>query len=250
VHGIADRDGAIVLHVELRAARQLAGETRQQRLNAVDHLHGIGGWLAIDAKDDRAGPVVPACGLVVLDRVRHHRKIAEPHRPVAARRHDDVAELLGVGQLGLRHDGQGLLRVLQRADRRVGVGGRDRRLHHVDADAAGRERVRIQLHPHGIFLTAEDLHLRDAVDGRQRRRDHLLGERIQLRQRRNGAAQCQDQDRRVRRIHLAEARRLAHLVGQLPLHPRDRRLNVGGGAVDVAIEVELQRDGDRALLAR
>ena len=108
------------------------------------------------------------------------RDVAEPHRPAVARGDDDVAELVGVRQLGLRLDGQRLLGVLQRADRRVGVGRRDRRLHLVDADAARGQRVGIELDAHGIFLAAEDLHLRDAVDGRQRRRDHLLGEGVDV----------------------------------------------------------------------
>ena len=95
---------------------------------------------------------------------------------------------VGVGQLRLRLDGQVLARPCDGADRRVGVGGGDRRLHLVDADAARGQRVRIELDAHGVFLAAEDLHLADAVDGRQRRRDHLLGEGVELGQRRGLAA--------------------------------------------------------------
>ena len=180
VHGVADRRRAVVEHVQGGAARQLAFEARQQRLDAVDHLDRVGLRLTEYAEQDRAGSVVPARGLVVLDRVRHHREVAKPHRPAVAGRDDDVAELVGVRQLGLRLDGQRLLGVLQRADRRVGVGRGDRRLHLVDADAARGQRVRIELDAHGVFLAAEHLHLRDAVDGRQRRRDHLLREGVHV----------------------------------------------------------------------
>ena len=89
--------------------------------------------------------------------VGHHGEIAEAHRPVVARGDDDVAELLAVGQFGLRLDRQRLLWVSQRADRRVGIGGRDRRLHLVDANAARRQRIRVELNADCVFLAAEDL---------------------------------------------------------------------------------------------
>jgi len=77
---------------------------------------GIGFRLAEDAEQDRARAVVPTRGLIILDRIRHFREFAKPHRPVAARRHDDVAKLIGVRQFGLRLDGERLLGVFQRAE--------------------------------------------------------------------------------------------------------------------------------------
>ena len=54
--------------------------------------------------------------------------------------------------------------------------------------------------------------------------------------------QRQDQDRRVGRIDLAVGR-IARQVGrQIGARGVDRRLHVARGAVDVAVEVELQRD--------
>ena len=91
------------------ARGQLLVEARQQRPDTIDHLDRVGLRLAVDAEEDRARAVVPARGLVVLDRVRHGRQVAQPHRPAVARRNDDVAELLAVGQFGLRLDRQRLL---------------------------------------------------------------------------------------------------------------------------------------------
>ena len=62
------------------------------------------------------------------------------------------------------------------------------------------------------------------------------------------AGQRHQQDRRVGRIDLAVARRAGHLRRQRALRARDRRLHVGRGGVDVAVEHEL--DGDRGLAER
>ena len=44
----------------------------------------------------------------------------------------------------------------------------DRGLHFVDTDVARGERIGIDLDAHRVFLAAEDLHLRDAGQCRQR----------------------------------------------------------------------------------
>ena len=53
----------------------------------------------------------------------------------------------------------------------------------------------------------------------------------------------QDEDRRVGRIDLAIGRRARQVLRQLPRRGVDRGLDVVGGGVDVAVEIEL--DGDR-----
>ena len=58
--------------------------------------------------------------------------------------------------------------------------------------------------------------------------------------------QRQDQDRRVGRIDLAVGRVAAAGGRQVGARGVDRRLHVARGAVDVAVEVELQRDARRA----
>ena len=190
VHGGADRGRAVVQDVDAAgrrrsSARRSCGSIALTRSTTATVL--APGWRWTASTIARCA-VVPAGRLVVLDRIDHPREVAQPHRPAVARGDDDVAEAGRIGELRLRLDGQLLARPLDGADRRVGVGGRDRGLDLVDADAARRQRVRIELDAHGIFLAAEDLHLADAVDGRQGRRDHLLGERVELGQRRDLAA--------------------------------------------------------------
>ena len=64
---------------------------------------------------------------------------------------------------------------------------RYRVLDLVDTDAPRGQGVGIELDPHGVALAAVDLDLADAVDRRQRGRDHLLREGVEGRQRRGGA---------------------------------------------------------------
>ena len=59
--------GAVVQHVQDRRARQLALKTRQQGLDAVDDVDGVGFRLTEDTEDDGAAAVVPARGLIILD---------------------------------------------------------------------------------------------------------------------------------------------------------------------------------------
>ena len=53
--------------------------------------------------------------------------------------------------------------------------GLDRVLYFVDADAAGRQAVGIQLDADRVFLAAENLHLRYAADGGDALRHYSLG---------------------------------------------------------------------------
>ena len=55
--------------------------------------------------------------------------------------------------------------------------------HLVDADAPGRELLRVELDPHRVLLRAVHLHLRHAVDGREPLRQERLGVLVELRQR-------------------------------------------------------------------
>ena len=56
----------------------------------------------------------------------------------------------------------------------------------------------------------------------------------------------QDQDRRIGRIDLLVGRRHGQVLRQVCAGRLDRRLHVLRGAVDVAVEIELQRDRGRA----
>ena len=99
----------------------------------------------------------------------------------------------------------------------------------------GAQLVGIDLHPHRVLRRALHLHLRDAVDHRDARRDHRLGVVVEHRHRQRLRGQVQHQDRLVGRVVLAERRRRRH-AGRQQRHRRgDRGLHVDRGAVDVAV---------------
>ena len=108
------------------------------------------------------------------------------------------------------------------------------------------EHGRIDLDAHRRQRAAADEHLADAVD----LRDLLLqdGRRdvVHLRAADGVRRQREDHDRRVGRVDLSIARVARQIRRQLASGRVDRRLHVARGAVDVAIEVELQRDLRRA----
>ncbi len=105
----------------------------------------------------------------------------------------------------------------------------------------GGELVGLGLHPHSALLLAADHHLRHAGDLRDLLRQHVLGVVVGLDQRQRIGLRRQDHDRRVGRVHLPVGRRPRHDLRQLPAGGLDRRLDVAGRAIDVAIEVELHR---------
>ena len=77
--------------------------------------------------------------------------------------------------------------------------------------------------------------------------ENVGGEVVELAGRVRRRGHGDDHDRRVGRIDLMIGRILTQAGRQIGARGDDRRLNVAGRAVDIAIEAELQRDEGRAL---
>ncbi len=89
----------------------------------------------------------------------------------------------------------------------------------------------------------------DFADSRQLRQallEDVRGDIVELARRMRRRGHCDDHDRRVGRVDLMVGRILAQTGRQVGARGDDRRLDVARGAVDVAIEAELQRDARRA----
>ena len=91
------------------------------------------------------------------------------------------------------------------------------------------------------FWAPKHRDLRDAGDHRDPLRDARLGVLVQRVQRQLLRGEREVQDRLVRRVHLGERRRRRHALRQQTRGLRDGRLNVNGGAVEIAV-----RDRTRA----
>ncbi len=112
-----------------------------------------------------------------------------------------------------------------------------------------RELVRVHLDAHGGFLRAVDVHLRDAAHDRDALGDRLRV-RVDHRERKRRGLQHEKHHRLIGRVVLLQRGRRRHVRRQGAGRPRDHRLHVGRGRVDVAGQVELQRDVGLALRAR
>ena len=113
----------------------------------------------------------------------------------------------------------------------------------VQRKAACSRGFRIHLHAHGKFLRAVNKNLRDTRQLRNLLRHHRIGVFVDGGQRQSSGPDRNEEDRRIGRIDLAEARRVRHFRRKTPLRNRQGRLNVERRRIDVAVEIELYGDG-------
>ena len=163
---------------------------------------------------------------------------------------DDVVPVLGLGELVVGVDRVGALRPVDIALGAVDRGDRDLAAHVLQRQALGDEFRRVDLDADGGLLLAADEDLRDA-----RELADLLGELGVDGVADAGQRQCiggrrEQQDRRVGRVDLAVGRRRGQVLRQLAARGVDGALHVVGGAVDAAVEVELDGDRGGAQIAR
>jgi hypothetical protein len=218
-------------------------------LDSVDDLHDVRARLFLDGQVDRALAAVPRHALVVLDAVVDVRHLVEPHRVAVAVGDDHGAVRGGAHQLAAGLHDVGLVRAVNGSGRQVDVVVRDRRRELVEPDAMRRQLVGVGVDPHRVLRGAEHVDLRHAADHRDALRDRALGVLVDGRHRQRGRTEHQEEDRLIVRVHLLVRRRRRHLRRQLARRLRDHRVDVLRRGVDVAAQVELQRDVRAALRA-
>ncbi len=163
---------------EARSCRQAA------TLDAVDDLDDVGAGLALHGQDDRRRGVGPGAELGVFRSADDAGDVRQPHRPAVAVGDDQVAILIGAGELVVGVDGRGLRGTVEIAFRRVDVQVADRGADVVDGKPVGGERLRVELNAHRRPFAAADADQSDAVELRD-----FLGEAgfAQIFQRRSAA---------------------------------------------------------------
>src|SRR6266568_1513570 len=145
-------------------------------------------------------------------------------------------------RLVVGHDLPVAIALLDRALGAVGVGGGEHRAYFVQPDRVLVERRRIQLHAHRGERGAAHRHLADAFGlGNFLREDGGSGV-VHLAAVERVGGEREDHDRRVGRIDLAVGGIAPQAGRQLAARGVDRSLHVARSAVDVAVEIELQRD--------
>ena len=253
-HRFLDRQCPVVENGQRDRGRQLVAELRQQFLDRLTDLDRVGARLPLHGHHD--GPLLasllgaePGGRLVVLDTVGHLGDILQADRTAFAPGDDDRFIGFGAQQLAKRLDGPGMMAAIQNTGRQIDIGRLHRRLHLVDADAAGGQRRRIDLDPHCVFLRTVDHHLGDAIDHRDALADQVLPVIIQFGKRQYRTGQRQIENRIHRRIDLGVGGRGRHVGRELALGLGDRGLDILGGGIDIALHAELQGDRRAAELA-
>ena len=176
--------------------------------------------------------------------------IAEPHRRAVAIGDDDVAKARGVENLVVGIEGDHPMRTRESALWSVDGCRGQRDAHVFETDAARRQLAGIDLHVHGIGFLTKDAGFRDPVDRRYLLRQDRVGVLVDLVDRHRVGMDRIDQNRPVRRVGLAVGRRGRQILRKNPARGVDRRQHVLRGGVDIALELELQRDHHRAHTAR
>src|SRR5262249_16632719 len=222
--------------------RHLRAEGRQQFFDAIHHLDRVCPGLPLNREDDGARIIEPARRLVVLDAVNDAPEFFQSDGRAVAVRDDDRAVSLGGSKLPGSLYGKSLVGTVERAGRQIYVRFLHGLLRFINADAARRQRVRVQLHAHRVFLRAHHLHLRHAADHGDALRDQRLGVLVHGREQQRRRSQRQIDDRLIRRIDFLGRRRAGHARRQLPLRFGDGGLHVLRRRVNVAVEAELNGD--------
>ncbi len=195
----------------------------QQILHAVGDRDGVGAGLALDGENDGAAVelvlVEPGGGLIVLHAVDDGAEFIQPHGRAVAIGHHHGPVLLGAEQLAAGLQREGALRSDDEPGRQVDVPVLQRGLDFVDADLARRQRVRVHLHVHGVFLRAQHLHLRHAGDHGDALRDARFGVLVERPQGQRGRSEREVENRLVGRIDLGEGGRRRHALREQAARP-------------------------------
>ena len=246
----ADRRCPVHHHPHRDAVRDRRLQRWQRRGDAVDRVDDVGIRLAVEDHQHRRLPVGKTLVAQILDRVDDRRDIGEAHRRTVAVGDHQRQIIRRLGRLVVGVDLKMLVLLLDRTLWTMRVGRGKRGPHVLKPDSVFVERHRVQFDPNRRQRAAADRHLADAVDLRQGRRQHGRGGVVDLARGERLRSQRQDGDRRVGRVYLAIARIGPQARRQVGACRVDRRLHVARGAVDIAIQIELQGDAGRAERAR
>jgi hypothetical protein len=238
----ADRDAAVRGEGDVDIRGHGRRELRQRALHAIDGLDDIGAGLAVDDDENRALAVGEPLVADVLDAVDDVADVAEPHGIGVAIGDHQVFVVGGLAGLvvGIDLDMRGV--AFDRALGAVGVGRRQRRAHVLEPDAVFEELQRVELDAHGRQRRAADDDLADAVELRQALLQDIARGVVETALAQRVRRQGQDQHRRVGGVQLAIGRVAFQRGRQVGARRVYRGLHVARGAVDVAVEVELERD--------
>jgi hypothetical protein len=247
---LADRTRAVIGDDHLNGRRKRRLQVRQFRFRAIDRVNDVGAGLPEQDHEHGRLAVRQADISDVFDAVRDVRDVGKSNGSAVAIGDDERAELSSRRRLIVGKDLEARIALVQRALRRVGVCGCQGGANVFQPDAVLEERKRIQVDANGRQRAAADLHLPHACY----LTEFLLQDRgrkiVDLPGRQRLGGQRQDHDRRVSRVDLAICGVCLERGGQIGARRIDGSLHIASGAVDVAVQPELQGDARRSDGAR
>ena len=237
---------AVGHQIDLDRRRDRLLQLGHHRLDGVDQFENVGAGLALDRQPLGRGLVVPGAGAGVLHAVDDIGYVLQPHRRAVAVGDDHVAVGVGREQLVVGIERDGLLGVFENAFGPVDRGRGQRGADVLEPEAAGGERAGIDLNPRRIGPLPEDAGLGHAFYRRYLLRQQRVGVVVDAVDRQRVGMHRIDQHRAVGRVGFSVGRRARQVFGQDAGRRVDRGDHVAGGGVDVARQIELQRDRQRA----
>ena len=241
--GSADRRRPVENGGDVDALGDGGSQRRQLGRDALDGLDDVCARLAVDDDDDRRLAIQVAGSADVLRGVYDVGHIGQADSRAAVIADHQGFVLVRVGDLVIGDDVRGDQVVGDLAGGLMGILQAEHGLDVLQREAHAAELRGIDFHAHGRERASAHAHLPDALDLRKLLLDDGGSRVVQL-----GAVvfvrgEPEDHDGRVGRIDLA-IRRIGGKVGrQERSRGIDTCLHVARGEIDVAAEVELQRDG-------
>ena len=160
--GGADGGRPIGCDVHLDGRGDRGFELGQQCLDSIDRLDDVGARDTLNGKNDGTLLVVPAGQQVVLRPLDRLSDVANAHRRAVPVGNDQIVVGLGLQQLIVGIERKSLTRAVERSLRQVDIGLAQHRADVLQADAAGGERLRVDLNANGRLLLAADSDQTDA----------------------------------------------------------------------------------------
>ena len=241
-HRGANGGGAIQNRCDLDALGEDRGEEGQLGFDVVDGLNDVGAGLAEEDDEDGVRAIHVAGRADVLGRVIHGGDVGKAHGRSVVGANDERAVVsrfrnLVVGD-DVRRDGA----IGKLAARLVGVLEAEERLNRREGQAEAFQLGGVHLDAHGRCSASADDDLADAADLRQLLLEDVTGRIVDLTLRQRFRCHRQDEDRRIGRINLAIGRIGLQTRRQVGAGGVDRGLHVARRAIDVAGQIELERD--------
>ncbi len=233
---------AVTDHLHVDVTRQRRGQRRQARLDVGNGRQHVETRLFVDVDNDPRLALNRRRLLRVFGAIDDLAQVAEFDRHAVFIGDHLLAVALWVQQLVGGTQGDRTVLTVKAAFGLIQGAEADHAAHVFQGQATGRQRIRINLHPHRRFLLAMKIHQTDTGHLRELLRQVVICVHVQLVQGAGRRGQGQRQHGEFRRVDLVEGRGAGHGFRQISAGTADRGLHVLGCAVDVTVQIELQHD--------